>query len=124
MDHDFQTLNLVSNIEGKYERLRIKAIASSTIASLAVTYVIIFDGLTYGKPYLNVIIVGDFIAYWMPILCTSFMVLQFCTFVALLKERFTWLNLQLKKIAFLSAKHASIKRNLKHNTQNLYFISQ
>lgn len=112
VDHDFEKLNFVENIEQTHKRLKLKVVAATLFTTLFIIYVIIFDGLTYAKPYVNAIVVGDFLTYWTPTFCTSYLVLQFCTFTTLLKERFEWLNNQLKKLAYLSSKHASIKRNM------------
>lgn len=112
IDQELLKLNFIQNLEGKYKRIRIKTITATVLTTLFIIYVNLFDGLTYGKPYVNAIVVGDFLTYWMPTFCTSYMVLQFCSFVALLKERFEWLNSQLKKLAFLTSKHALIKNNV------------
>lgn len=101
----------MQNLTESYKRLKLKILAATVFTTLFIIYVIVFDGLTYGKPYVNAIVVGDFLTYWTPTFCTSYLVLQFCTFVTLLKERFEWLNNQLKKLAFITTKHASIKRN-------------
>lgn len=111
IDEDFKKLNFVENIEAKYKFMRLKVVVATVLTTLFVTYVIVFDGLTYGKPYVDPIVVGDFLSYWMPTICTSYLILQFCTFVALLKQRFGWLNKQLKKVAFLCSKHNLIKRS-------------
>lgn len=92
--------------------MKVRAIAATAFASIFVLYVISFDALTYAKPYVNAIVVGDFLTYWMPIFCTTYLVLQFCTFMALLNERFQWLNGQLKKLAFMCSKHIAIQQKL------------
>lgn len=119
LDNDFQKLNFVQDLEEKYKHMRSKVMAATVFTTLFICYVLIFDGLTYGKPDVNEIVVGDFLTYWTPIFCTSYLVLQFCSFAALLKERFKWLNNHLEKLAYLSSKHVTIKRKL----ESSYFFS-
>lgn len=108
----------MQNLTQSYKRLKVKILAATLFTTLFIIYVIVFDGLTYSKPHVDAIVVGDFLTYWSPTFCTSYLVLQFCAFVTLLKERFEWLNNQLKKLAFLTTKHASIRRNKPANFQS------
>lgn len=92
--------------------MKLKLTAVTISVALFVSYVFTFDTFTYQKPYVNAIVVGDFLTYWMPIICSSCLVLQFCTFAVLLIERFEWVNDQLKKLTFLCSKHGLIKKKL------------
>lgn len=100
--HIFKLKNI--NINQTYHNAKYHEIIATTFATISVLIVIIFDTLCYTNSF-NIITIGNSIAYCVPLVTTNYMVLQFCTYSMLLKQRFKWLNLQLKTIKQLCARH-------------------
>lgn len=94
-DKRFQILKIKSDISSSYLKQQRYATAGTLFASTSVLIVFVFDVLCYADKF-NVTVVGNNIAYCVPLITTNCMLLQFCTYAMVLKQRFKWLNLKLK----------------------------
>lgn len=111
VDQELQSSNFVVDVTKTYKETKLKVIIAITLASLLLVFVIIFNAETYNPSYMNVNVFGDYVTYCMPLICTSYMLLQFCTFLVILKQRYTWLNNKITNIAVLCSEQLAEKQN-------------
>lgn len=111
-DQEVKISNIVQHVTQTYKFRRAQLVALITLTLLLLTLIIIFEeGTYYSNHAIDVNVVSHCSAYAMPLICTSFMVLQFCTFIATIKQRYSWLNKQIKEISKMCNRELSHKQN-------------
>lgn len=97
--------------------MRQKIIVVIVLVTLIGCILITLDEVTF--PCNNVPIVyhlGIFVTYCLRFIYISYMLLQFCTILAIIKQQYNWLNQQIECIAALCNKH--LLQNKNKNTKS------
>lgn len=81
--------------------MSLQTIIAVILATLIVSSVIILEEITFSFSEVLQVKFGDNVVYCLPVVFISCMVIQFCTFLAIIKQRYTWLNKQIEDIALL-----------------------
>lgn len=81
------------------------------LTTFAVLLVVALEENTYSNSIVDINEFGDFVTYCLPLFTTSFMLLQFCTYLAIIKQRYNWLNQQIENIASLCREQLLYKKS-------------
>lgn len=105
LDEEFKALHYVWNIKEDNRSVKLEIIIANVVVSSLIAYFITTDVLVFYPPFeLSEEFIGDTVLNRLPAVYSSYTLLQFCSFLAILKQRFKWLNRNLKKIARICSK--------------------
>lgn len=99
LDQDFAKLNIISDAKQSYRQMRLEVIVAIILSSMLACFVILTDLYSFLSFDFPEGIISDTMIYRITLFCTNLMVLQFCTFLGVIRQRFNWLNRHIKTIA-------------------------
>lgn len=112
LDQELQFLNYIPNIVKEFKSARLKLITVVLLIILVLSILVISEEVLY-RPNPSGIVkeVSIFVVFSLPLICTTFMLLQFCAILVLIKQRYRWLNQKIEDTTALCNKHMLCKRN-------------
>lgn len=112
LDQELTVLNYIKNITKTYKTMKLRVIFAATITTIIVMIVMILEEITYFSSKAAIVLeIGVFVTYCLPLMCTTAMLLQFCTFLAIIKQRYSWLNQKIENIAALCSQRTLYKES-------------
>lgn len=115
MDLNFKNDKIISNAKQCYKHMRLEMIFAIIFSILLIIYVIILDSFSFVPSYPSFeTIINDSIMYYLTYFCTTNMLLQFCCFLGVIRQRFKWLNQYIGRITEkkFATNHISISKTL------------
>lgn len=76
--------------------MKLEATIAVVLSTSLVSYVTIADLLAFDPLYPTPAAISDTVIYRVTLFCTTYMILQFCTFLGVLRQRYKWLNSHIK----------------------------
>lgn len=105
LDQELTALNYIKGITKTYKTMKLWVIFAATITTILVMAVMILEEITYFSARAAIALeIGVFVTYCLPLMCTTAMLFQFCTFLAIIKQRYSWLNQKIVNITTLCSK--------------------
>lgn len=100
--------------------MRLEVIFALTMSVIIINYVVITDIITFDRFPPTLTTITDTVIQRATLFCTAYMLLQFCTFLGVLRQRFKWLNRYIKSIAQNCDKRNKISMEKALNTIQNY----
>lgn len=84
-----------------YKNMRLTSIIAIASSTLVMSIILILEEVTFVLNDEITVEIGDNIAYCLPIVYTSYVLIQFCSILGIIKQRYHRLNQQIEEIAIL-----------------------
>lgn len=99
LDEDFKSFNIISDAKENYRRMRLEVLIAVILSVLLTGYVVATDSYTFLSVAYVKEVISDTMIYRVTLFCTSFVVVQFCVFLGVVRQRYIWLNRHIERVA-------------------------
>lgn len=113
LDRELKNVRIVSNTNRFYSAMRLRVIIAVVLSTMLIVCVIVADVITFDPLYPTYAAIGDTVIYRVTLTCTTYMLLQFCAFLEVIRQMYKWLNRYIKTTA------ETCKKQNSFHTQNL-----
>lgn len=104
-DQELISLGFIENPIDMYKSMTLGILATTLMITVLVVYLFSVDILTFTAFHLDLEFIGQTVLDRMPAVYSSYILLQICAFLAIVKQRYKCLNRKLKKVAFTCWKY-------------------